>query len=240
MYTAHSPATLLVTFPSPVTKAYRQSTVLMADTSHTDQLAKIRALAQQHLIEIEIEKGQEQAQLSQAEIDIQRYSKMSSFDRKRQHSTRTTSADRQRSRSSEDSQQQPLEDKDLQDQTSYDMGLAQKKDRFRPFHEVLHRLRWDPKFNIEDYVVGYLERFDGIKVLPASNWIQEYTHEDWIPMHRVRYVQRTRISWGYEEGPEKGIVWDRDMRLDRISKQNESEEDLLSIDGTSVTGGMSV
>lgn len=208
----------------------------MAGNSKADRLSQLRALAQRHLAEIESDKTQEQVQLSQAEAEIQRYSKISSFDRKK-----IASAPRRDSSPSEDSQQ--LYHSEIQ--TSSDMGVT--KQRFKPSQEILHRLKWDPKLNIKEYVVGYLERFEGIKEMPADHWIRDFSDEEWIPMHRVRYIKRVKLSSieGENRGPELGIVWDRDGRIDKIStnsdfEQSNSTEDVLSIDGTSVTGGMSL
>ena len=86
--------------------------------------------------------------------------------------------------------------------------------------------------NIEEYVVGYLERFEGIKEMPANSWISDFSEEEWIPMHRVRYVKRVGASKhiaetrqssdeGEDEGPELGKVWDRDGRIDKFSRTSE-------------------
>ncbi|KAK5945823.1 hypothetical protein PMZ80_003031 [Knufia obscura] len=211
----------------------------MENQPQSDRLSQLRALAQQHLTEIEVDKAQEAAQLTQAEAEIQRYSKLPSIDHRRKHVSNTSSKPL--------SQSQPQPQADEQGpQPATDSPVELNKPRLRPFQEILHRLRWDSKFNIDEYVVGYLERFEGIKEMPASNWIRDFSDEDWIPMHRVRYVKRIKVSGDdQKEGPELGLVWDRDGRIDKISTANndESEEvdnrtDVLSIDGTSVTGGV--
>lgn len=205
----------------------------MANNSQTARLTQLRALAQIHLAEIETDKAQEQIQLSQAEADIQRYSKMASFDRKR-----LAGGTKRRSPTPEDRQQHHSSNM----QTDGDMGM--NKQRFRPFQEILHRLQWDSKFNIDDYAVGYLERFDGIKEMPASSWIRDFSDEEWIPMHRVRYVKRVKSLQHGDEASDIGVVWDRDSRIDKISRSadledsNRQPEDLLSVDSASVTGGM--
>lgn len=215
----------------------------MAGTrSQSSRLSYLRALAQSHLSEIESEKVEEQVQLSQAEAEIQRYSKMSSYDRKKLASGNAQSADQR---------QQPLTQSISQDSSAMDVELpvSTKKNRLRPFPEILHRLRWDPTLNINDYEVGYLERFEGIKEMPASNWIRDFSDEDWIPMHRVRYVKRVRCEEKSDAGPEVGVVWDRDGRVDLfgaiVGDTNEEakqswEGDVISLDGTSMTGGVSV
>lgn len=207
--------------------------------SQSLRLSQLRALAQSHLSEIESEKAQEQAQLTQSEAEIQRYSKMSSYERKKLASSNTN-----KSQSDSINQQHPPAPTVQQDSGS--MELNPQKKRFRPFPEILHRLQWDPTLNISEYVVGYLERFEGIKEMPATNWVRDFSDEEWIPMHRVRYVKRVRREEGAEEGPELGVVWDRDGRVDLFSpaegdgeeRKKDGEWDVRSLDGTSVSGGV--
>jgi uncharacterized protein (UPF0248 family) len=54
---------------------------------------------------------------------------------------------------------------------------------------VLKRLRWDPRIDIADFTIGYLERFEGIKEIPLQDWISETSEEDFIPQHRIRYFK---------------------------------------------------
>jgi len=58
--------------------------------------------------------------------------------------------------------------------------------------------------------VAYLERFEGIKEMPVTNWISESTDEEWIPQHRIRYFKVVREDGTYE------VVWNRDDRIDKI------------------------
>ncbi len=73
------------------------------------------------------------------------------------------------------------------------------------------RLQWDAELDISQYVIGYLERFDGIKETAANNWISEVTDEEWIPQHRIRYFKRVN-----EDEAAGEIVWDREKRIDKI------------------------
>lgn len=209
----------------------------MAGPSSPNRLSQLRAQAQQHLTEIEADKLTEEAQQAQAEADIQRYAKVSSLDRKQQIAARLKLTSTSPSGTTE-----------LQSTGAQSIPTAAKGGRFTPFNEVLHRIKWDPDLDIREYIVGFLERFEGMKEMPASNWIRDFSEEEWIPMHRVRYVKRVRVYYnGEDKGPAMGIVWDRDARIDKISKVNavydaesQAPEDLSSIDGTSVTGGMSL
>ncbi len=98
--------------------------------------------------------------------------------------------------------------------------------------DVLNRLQWDTDLDSSQYVLGYLERFDGIKEMPVRNWISESTDEDWIPQHRIKYFKK--LCGGEEE-----IVWDRERRVDKIFGKGarastigaSDETDLVSEDG---------
>jgi uncharacterized protein (UPF0248 family) len=73
--------------------------------------------------------------------------------------------------------------------------------------DVLSRIHWDPDYRSEDFVIGYLERFEGIKEMPLGLWLKESTEEDFIPQHRIKYFKKI---------PSEEVVWSRDDRIDKI------------------------
>ena len=82
----------------------------------------------------------------------------------------------------------------------------------RPVADILHRIEHDPSLKVSErceYIIGYLERFDGIVEMPVTAWIKESTEEDFVPQHRIRYITRRRP--GDDE-----VVWSRDERIDKI------------------------
>lgn len=79
--------------------------------------------------------------------------------------------------------------------------------KLRPASDILSRLRWDPDLDSSDYVVGYIDRFLGIKETGLDSWKSEQTDEEFIPQHRIVYFKRK--SDGVR-------VWDRETRLDLI------------------------
>ncbi|KAK7885527.1 hypothetical protein LTR67_010320 [Exophiala xenobiotica] len=83
--------------------------------------------------------------------------------------------------------------------------------KMRSAQDVLDRLRWDHALDLSRYCIGYLERFSGIKEIPAAEWVSEFTEEEWIPQHRIKYFKQTTTETGEQE-----IVWDRDRRIDEI------------------------
>lgn len=85
--------------------------------------------------------------------------------------------------------------------------------KLRPAQDVINRLKWDPGSNTEDYLIGYEDRFLGVKELPLGKWKSDQTDDEFIPMHRVVWVRRRGAG---DEGKEGEIVWDRKQRIDWI------------------------
>jgi uncharacterized protein (UPF0248 family) len=79
--------------------------------------------------------------------------------------------------------------------------------RLRPASDVLSRLRWDTNIDIDDYIVGYDDRFLGEREMPVAQWKAELTDEAFIPGHRILYFRRK--SDGVK-------VWDRERRVDLV------------------------
>ncbi|KAK6819253.1 hypothetical protein RU639_008103 [Aspergillus parasiticus] len=79
--------------------------------------------------------------------------------------------------------------------------------KLRSASDVLSRLRWDAEFDIEDYIVGYDDRFLGEREMPVGQWKADLTDEAFIPMHRILYFKRK--SDGVK-------VWDRETRTDLL------------------------
>ncbi|KAI9745726.1 MAG: hypothetical protein M1818_001262 [Claussenomyces sp. TS43310] len=84
-------------------------------------------------------------------------------------------------------------------------GTAEGK--FRPAMDVLNRLIHDPAFDLDDYVVGYLDRHSGIMEKAAREWVTESTDDQWIPQSRIQHFKRESDG---------NIVWDRARRRDLI------------------------
>ncbi|KAK7528266.1 uncharacterized protein IWZ02DRAFT_486346 [Phyllosticta citriasiana] len=96
-------------------------------------------------------------------------------------------------------------------------GDAAATAKLRPIHDVLARIAHDESLGgPAAYVVGYADRFDGIKELRANCWVQESTDEEWVPLHRVRYVRRVRRGEGAGVDADGEIVWSREGRLDTV------------------------
>ncbi|RYP28413.1 hypothetical protein DL767_007221 [Monosporascus sp. MG133] len=79
--------------------------------------------------------------------------------------------------------------------------------KFRSSADVISRLRWDPEMDSGDYIVGYEDRFLGIRERALDQWKSEQTDEEFIPQHRIEYFKRR------SDGV---VVWDRKQRRDDI------------------------
>lgn len=78
--------------------------------------------------------------------------------------------------------------------------------KLRPASDILNRLRWDSNLDSGDYVVGYEDRFTGIKELSFDKWKSDQTDREFIPQHRIMYFRKKDGS----------LVWDRETRKDEI------------------------
>lgn len=112
------------------------------------------------------------------------------------------------------------EDEDTFDQKPIQRILPQKPkpttaplstSKLRPASDVLNRLRWDPSLDPGDYMIGYEDRFLGVRETSLSNWKTEQTDEEFIPQHRILYFKRKGGNDGQGE-----IVWERMTRLDKL------------------------
>lgn len=52
--------------------------------------------------------------------------------------------------------------------------------KLRTSSDVYHRILWDRKLNAEDYLIGYEDRFSGLKEMPVTNWKRDVEHEDFV------------------------------------------------------------
>ncbi|KAI1298958.1 hypothetical protein F5Y03DRAFT_366950 [Xylaria venustula] len=79
--------------------------------------------------------------------------------------------------------------------------------KFRSSAYVINRIRWDPNMDSGDYIVGYEDRFLGVKERAFDAWKSEQTDEEFIPQHRILY---------FKKKSDGVIVWDRKERRDTV------------------------
>ncbi|KAF2007966.1 hypothetical protein P154DRAFT_479352 [Amniculicola lignicola CBS 123094] len=79
--------------------------------------------------------------------------------------------------------------------------------KLRPASDILNRLRWDPALSPGDYIVGYEDRFLGVKETSLERWKTEQTDDEFIPQHRIMYFKRRGDGV---------VVWERKTRIDKI------------------------
>ena len=73
------------------------------------------------------------------------------------------------------------------------------QERFTTSREVYHRIRWDPRLDAREFVIGYDAHLDALEEMPFEAFVPDGE----IPWHRVWYFKRG-----------KQVVWDRRERLD--------------------------
>ncbi|ODM16237.1 hypothetical protein SI65_08236 [Aspergillus cristatus] len=93
------------------------------------------------------------------------------------------------------------------------------ENRLRPAADVINRIIWDAKFDSEDYIIGYEDRFNGRLEASLGTWKKDLTDEEFIPQHRILYIKRK------SDGE---IVWDKRRRTDKIFYSGNSAYSWLS------------
>jgi uncharacterized protein (UPF0248 family) len=94
-----------------------------------------------------------------------------------------------------------------------DHSEHEKAERFRTAAEVHNRLKFDDAWDIDEFVLGYIDRHnDKILEKPAVDWVRETTAEEFIPEHRIEYFKRVNADRGGE------FMWHKSKRLDKIFK----------------------
>lgn len=94
-----------------------------------------------------------------------------------------------------------------------------KARRFRTAAEVLSRLKFDQQYDLDEFVIGYMDRIkEKILEKPAADWDRETTAEEFIPEHRIEYFKRYDVN-----AKERGeILWQKSTKVDKIFKRGEA------------------
>ncbi|MCP3097484.1 RNA repair domain-containing protein [Myxococcus sp. K15C18031901] len=82
------------------------------------------------------------------------------------------------------------------------------QERFTTSREVYHRIRWDPRLDAREFVIGYDTHGETLEEMPFEAFVPDGE----IPWHRVWYFKRGRQK-----------VWDRKERLDLLSQPRPTE-----------------
>ncbi|MBZ4422287.1 poly(A) polymerase [Myxococcus sp. RHSTA-1-4] len=75
-------------------------------------------------------------------------------------------------------------------------------ERFTTSREVYHRIRWDPRLDAREFVIGYDAHLEQLEEMPFEAFVPDGE----IPWHRVWYFKRGRQ-----------VVWDRKQRIDLLA-----------------------
>jgi poly(A) polymerase len=75
------------------------------------------------------------------------------------------------------------------------------QERFTTSREVYHRIRWDPRLDAREFLIGYDAHLEQLEEMPFEAFVPDGE----IPWHRVWYFKRGRQ-----------VVWDRKERIDLL------------------------
>jgi len=88
------------------------------------------------------------------------------------------------------------------------MAKQRDKQGLRPVQDVVGRLRFDPAFDVRRFVVGYEERFAGVREAPLADFL---AGDNEIPWHRIFFIKAGEL-----------VVWDRRARIDLVFGSGDS------------------
>lgn len=75
--------------------------------------------------------------------------------------------------------------------------------KFRGADKIYHQILWDDRLDKSQFVIGYLDRFEGIIEIPLTTFIDEIRVD--CPYHRIRFYKRNGE-----------VVWDRKKKLNLL------------------------
>ncbi|MDC0721237.1 poly(A) polymerase [Nannocystis bainbridge] len=88
------------------------------------------------------------------------------------------------------------------------MAKQRERQGLRPVQDVVGRLRFDAAFDVRQFVVGYEERFAGVREAPLAEFL---AGDNEIPWHRIFFIKAGEL-----------VVWDRRARIDLVFGSGDS------------------
>lgn len=88
------------------------------------------------------------------------------------------------------------------------------QNRLRSAADVMNRIKWDKKYNLDQFIVGYLDRFEGLQEVPFSVFDnRDVSKDSFIPFHRVQYFKQN-----------DEIMWSKVDKIDKIFGNEEPQQ----------------
>ena len=82
------------------------------------------------------------------------------------------------------------------------------KRRMKTSEECINWIKHDGRFNPEEFIISYEDRFVGLMEVALADFSSEQTSDVFIPMHRVWLIKQNGV-----------IVWDRKNRIDNVGAE---------------------
>lgn len=101
--------------------------------------------------------------------------------------------------------------------------MNKKLPSMKTAEDVIHRILWDGDFQQDDFLVGYIDRFQGIqeKYFSAFSW-EDISSVDYnvlaVPKHRIQYFKYKDVK-----------VWDKSERVDNVFGSTGSNKKIADI-----------
>lgn len=92
-----------------------------------------------------------------------------------------------------------------------DNAEEESKKKFKGSEFIFQRIKWDENIDKSQVVIGYLDRFLGIKDIRFEDFKGVHEDKEGVPFHRIRYF---KINGR--------VVWDREQKIDLLTGSGES------------------
>jgi len=103
------------------------------------------------------------------------------------------------------------------------MESAQKKRSLRTSEDVLSRLKWDDKYDINDYILGYEDRIVGPMEMDCGSFVPIAQGGD-LPYHRIWYIRGRADARNDERNDELDGVDERNDEQDGVDERNDEQD----------------
>lgn len=100
------------------------------------------------------------------------------------------------------------------------MTSAQKKRSLRTSEDVLSRLKWDDKYDINDYIIGYEDRIVGPMEMDCGSFVPIAQGGD-LPYHRIWYIRERADARNDERNDELYGIDERNDEQDGVDERND-------------------
>ena len=117
-----------------------------------------------------------------------------------------------------------VKQKKSQNKTTKEAAEETKSSKLKGADFIFQRIKWDSAVDKSQIIVGYLDRFLGVKEIDFNEFKGVHDDRDGIPLHRIRHF---KIN--------DKVVWDREQRIDLLSNAGDISKFFKQTDSPKVS-----